>query len=75
MKKLAYGDGEVYCSLSTAEFAGLAGDTHHNISDGTNVSLAAIKQKVDLVDAKTAELADLKTACEGMITKLTTIGV
>ena len=75
MKKLAYGGSEVYVSLTPMEFSGLAGQAHSNVPDGTNVSLNPVKVKIDLVDSKTAELAELKSAAQTMITKLTIIGI
>ncbi len=75
MKKLAYGDGVVYVSLTALEFAGLAGDTHSNIPDGTSISLTRIKQKLDLVDGKAAELTELKTLSTNVVNKITAIGL
>ena len=75
MKKLAYGDGAVYVSLTTTEFSGLAGVSHSTVSDGTDISLVALKQKVDLVDSKTAELANLKTSAQDMVNTLDSIGI
>ena len=75
MKKLAYGDGQVYVSLSTMEFLGLAGEAYSSVADGTDISLVHIKQKLDLVDAKQAELAELKTSCTDVVNKLNAIGI
>ena len=75
MKKLAYGDGVVYVRLTGLEFAGLAGDVYSNIPDGTDVSLVHIKQKLDLVNAKAAQLAELKTLSAQVVSKLDDIGV
>lgn len=75
MKKLAYGDGQVYVSLSTVEFSGLAGVAQSTVPDGTDVSLAAIKQKVDLVDSKTAELSNLKASAQDIVNTLDSIGI
>jgi hypothetical protein len=75
MKKLAYGDGQVYVSLSTQEFSGLAGKSYSNVPDGTDISLAPIKQKVDLVDGKAAELTALKTKAQDVVTSITAIGL
>ena len=75
MKKLAYGDGVVYVGLSTAEFKGLAGQVYSDVPDGTDISLVPIKLKLDLIDSKTAELAELKTLSIGVVDKLTEIGI
>jgi len=75
MKKLAYGDGVVYVGLSTAEFKGLAGQVYSDVPDGTDISLVPIKKKLDLVDSKTAGLAELKTLSADVVSKLTAIGI
>ncbi len=75
MKKLAYGDGVVIVTLSTLEFSGLAGDVHSNTPDGTEISLVHIKQKLDLVDSKEAELAELKSLSSQVVSKLDAIGI
>ena len=75
MKKLAYGDGVVYVGLSTTEFKGLAGQSYSDIDDGEEISLVHIKQKLDLVDSKTAELAELKALSTNVVDKLTAIGI
>ncbi|MCK5017543.1 MAG: hypothetical protein KAS32_10790 [Candidatus Peribacteraceae bacterium] len=75
MKKLAYGDGVVYVGLSTVEFSGLAGESYSNVPDGTDISLVAIKQKLDLVDAKVAELLELKQLSQQVVNKLDNIGI
>lgn len=75
MKKLAYGDGVVYVGLSTTEFKGLAGQSYSDVPDGTDISLVHIKQKLDLVADKTAELAELKTLSNQVVSKLTAIGI
>ena len=75
MKKLAYGDGIVYISLTTTEFSGLSGQSHSSVPDGTDISLVAIKQKLDLLDSKTAELADLKASAQDMVNTLDSIGI
>ena len=75
MIKLAYGDNKVFVSMTTQEFNGLAGKSYSQVPDGTSVSLARIKTKLDLVDAKTQELSELKTQCQQIVTKLDNIGV
>ena len=75
MKKLAFGDGSVYVTLSIAEFTSLSNQTPADVSDGTNISLVSIKHKLDLVDSKTAELLELKTLALAMANKLTEIGI
>lgn len=75
MKKLAYGDSVVYVGLTTTEFKGLAGQSYSDVPDGTDISLVHIKQKLDLIDAKEAELAELKTLSASVVNKLTEIGI
>ncbi len=75
MKKLAYGDSTVYVGMSTSEFKGLAGKAHSEIPDGTDISLVSIKQKLDLVNNKQAELLELKQLSADIINKLTSIGI
>ena len=75
MIKLAYGNGKVFVTLTTLEFLGLAREAYSNVADGTDISLVHIKQKLDLVDAKQAELAELKTFCTSVINKLNAIGI
>jgi hypothetical protein len=75
MKKLAYGNDVVYVTLTTTEFSGLAGKGYSSVPDGTNISLLHIKQKLDLVDAKEAELAELKTLANAVASKIDAIGI
>ena len=75
MIKLAYGGGKVFVSLTSQEFRGLAGEPHSGVADGTDISLLPIKQKLDLVDAKEAELKVLKQAAADVVDKLTAIGM
>ncbi len=75
MKKLAFGSNVVMVSLTPAEFKRLAGKTHNNVPDGTNVSLVSVKNKLDLVDDKQAELAELKTLSTNVVAKLVEIGI
>ncbi len=75
MKKLAYGSNVVLVSLTTNEFKLLAGDTYTNVPDGTNVSLATIKSKLDLIAAKEAELLELKNLSTNVVSKLNDIGI
>ena len=75
MRKLALGDGKVYVTLSLAEFTGLANKTPAEVADGTDISLVSIGQKLDLVDAKEAELAELKTLASNIVYKLNEIGI
>ncbi len=75
MKKLAYGSNVVLVSLTTNEFKLLAGKTYNNVPDGINVSLAEIKNKLDLVSAKKAELLELKNLLSNVISKLDVIGI
>ncbi len=75
MKKLAYGDGVVYVGLATAEFKGLAGVSYSDVADGEEISLAHIKEKLDLVESKKAELLQLKTLSQNVVNKLDSIGI
>ncbi len=75
MKKLAYGDGVVYVGLSTVEFLGLAGEAYTTVPDGTDISLVHIKQKLDLVGSKKAELLQLKALLISSTNKLNDIGI
>lgn len=75
MKKLAYGENVVYVSMTDQEFKGLAGKNHGDVTDGTEISLSHIKQKLDLVDAKQAELTELKTVAQSVVAKITAIGL
>ncbi len=75
MKKLAFGSNVVLVSLTTNEFKLLAGKTHSNVPDGTNVSLASVKNKLDLINDKRAELLELKNLTINVTDKLNTIGI
>jgi hypothetical protein len=75
MKKIGTSDGKALVLLNSQEFSGLAGDTISNTPDDTAISLAPIQAKLQLVDAKVAELAELKTQCEDVIAKLVAIGI
>ena len=75
MIKLAYGNGVVYVSLTSQEFSGLAGESYSSVSDGTDISLVELKQKVDLVDSKNSELASLKSLAQDIVTSLNSIGI
>ena len=61
--------------LTPQEFKGLAGKLHSDVPDGDSISLARIKQKLDLVDGKASELAELKTLAESMANKIASIGM
>jgi len=75
MKKIAFGSGEIIVSLTPTEFNGLAGKSHSGVADGTNVSLVSIKQKIDLVDSKSAELTEVKKTCLELAAKISDIGI
>lgn len=75
MIKLAYGDNKVIVTMKANEFTGLAGKTPAQVADGTDISLVSIKQKLDLVDSKTAELLELKGLCDQVSSKLNEIGI
>lgn len=72
MKKLAIGNGKVYCEMSLAEFNGLARGIV--TKDGEEMSLAWIKAMATLVDGKKDELiaiaaksSDLATAIKSVV--------
>jgi hypothetical protein len=75
MKKIANGDGVVIVGLTTQEFTRLADKSPDDMSFGEDISLLPIKQKLDLIDAKEAELLDVKTAASNLVTKLTAVGI
>ncbi len=75
MKKLAYGDGVVYVGMTTTAFKGLSGQSYSDVPDGTDISLVSIKQKLDLIASKEAELAELKVLSISVVDKLTAIGI
>lgn len=75
MIKLAFGSSVVLVSLTTNEFKLLADKIHSNVPDGTDVSLTSVKHKLDLVDAKQAELLDLKNLSTNVVSKLNAIGI
>jgi len=75
MKKLGTSENKTIVLLSNTEFSGLAGVESSTVLDGAKISLAPIKAKLDLVDAKVEDLATLKAQCNTVIDKLNTIGV
>jgi hypothetical protein len=75
MIKVGTGSGNVIVLLSNAEFKVMAGSDAGNVPDGTDISLLPVKNKIDLVDSKTAELAEIKTLSASMVQKLTEIGI
>ena len=75
MIQIGTANGSTLVTLSNTEFTSLAGQASSNIPDGAKISLAPIKAKLDLVDAKTEDLAELRAQCSAMISKLNVIGV
>jgi hypothetical protein len=75
MIKIGTSGGKTLVLLSSVEFTGLSGNTSANIPDNTNISLAPIQTKIDLVNSKAAELLELKVVCAEMIAKLNSIGI
>lgn len=75
MRKIANGDGEIIVGMTIPEFERISGSDHGDIALGESVSLASIKNKLDLIDAKQAELSQLKTLSASVVSKLTEIGV
>ena len=75
MIKVGYGSDKVIVHLTRQEFNFLAGESYGNIDDGTDVSLVSVKNKLELIDAKEAELGELKTLCMAAYNKLNQIGI
>jgi hypothetical protein len=75
MIKIGTTDGKALVSLTGSEYTGLSGSTIANTPDGTSVSLSPLQAKIALVDAKQAELLELKTQCQDVIAKLNSIGI
>lgn len=75
MKKIANGDGVIIVSMSTQEFERISGKSHGDVVFGENISLSIIKNKLDLVDNKKAELLELKTLATSIASKITAIGI
>ena len=75
MNKIGIANGKVLVTLSNAEFTGLSGQVSSNVPDNTDISLGPIQAKIALVDAKEAELLDLKTTCQDVVDKLNLIGI
>lgn len=74
MKKLGTTDGKAIVILNSVEFSGLAGKTISSTPDGTDISLAKIKEKLDLYDANVDELATVKQKCNELITSIDNAG-
>lgn len=75
MIKLGTAKGNVLALLTDSEFAGLSGRNASDTPDDTNISLVPIRAKLSLVDAKEAELKELKTLCGNITDKITSIGL
>ena len=75
MKKIAYGSDVVFVTMTPHEFLGLSGQSYADVEDGTSISLATIKNKIDLVDSKEAVFASLKGVAEQLIDSLDNLGV
>ena len=73
MIKIGMADGQTLVKLTNKEFTGLAGQTTSNFPDGSVISLAPIKAKIDLVDGNIAGLTELKTKCNDVITDIEAI--
>lgn len=75
MIKVGYGSDKVIVHLTRQEFEFLAGDSYGDVPDGTDTSLAKIKNKMDLIDSKKAELLELKELATLTAQKLSQIGI
>lgn len=75
MIKLGTAKSKVLALLTNAEFTVLARRDASKTPDDTNISLTPILAKLSLVDAKEAELKELKTLCANITNKLTAIGL
>lgn len=75
MKKLAHGGGKVYVILSPQEFTMLTDQVPSNVPAETVISLAAVKQKLNFMDDKKPQLAELKVDLVSAVKKLNQIGV
>ena len=75
MIKIGYGSENVIVHLTKQEFKFLADASYSDVPDGTDVSLISIKNKIDLLDSKEAELLDLKNLASSVVQKLTQIGI
>ena len=75
MIKVGYGSDKVIVHLTKQEFNFLAGESYGHVDDGTDVSLVSVKNKIDLIDSKEAELLELKNSATSVVQKLAQIGI
>ena len=75
MIKIGYGSEKVIVHLTKQEFKFLADASYGDVPDGTDVSLEKVQNKLSLVDAKEAELGELKSLCMAAYNKLNQIGI
>jgi hypothetical protein len=59
MKKIGYGSAGVFVTLTPAEFSGLTGKSYSNVPDGTDISLARVKQLANLVKDNKSQLQQI----------------
>ena len=75
MKKIGTSKGKTLVLLTKAEFTKLSGRDASDTPDDTIISLTPILSKLSLVNAKEAELKELKNLCANITDKLTSIGL
>ena len=75
MIKIGMANGQTLVKLSQQEFTGLAGQATSNYPDGSTISLAPLKAKLDLVDNNAPMLTEAKDACQDVVNKVTAIGL
>jgi len=75
MIKIGMADGQTLVKLTSQEFTGLAGQTTSNYPDGSSISLAPLKTKLDLVDNNVPMLTEAKNACQDVVDRVTAIGL
>ena len=75
MIKIGMADGQTLVKLSQQEFTGLAGQATSNYPDGSTISLAPLKHKLDLVDNNSPALTEAKVKCQEVVDSITAIGL
>lgn len=75
MIKIGMADGQTLVKLSPQEFTGLAGQSTSNYPDGSTISLAPLKAKLDLVDNNAPILTAAKEVALELASKVTSIGL
>jgi hypothetical protein len=75
MIKIGMADGQTLVKLSPQEFTGLAEQSTSNYPDGSTISLAPLKAKLDLVDNNAPILTAAKEVALELASKVTSIGL